>query len=82
MKTSVEISMYPLREDFKNPILTFIHALEKHPEIRIKRNTMSTQLFGDFDVLMPLLNSEMKKAMEADNSVIMVMKVVNSDLYD
>ena len=82
MKISVDISMYPLAETFKQPILAFIHALQANPEIVVRRNTMSTQIFGDFDVLMPLLNSNMKKAMETDKSVVMILKVVNSDLKD
>ena len=82
MKISVDISMYPLAETFKKPILAFIHALQSNPEIVVRRNTMSTQIFGDFDVLMPLLNSNMKKAMETDKSVVMILKVVNSDLQD
>ena len=48
----------------------------------VRRNTMSTQIFGDFDVLMPLLNNNMKKAMETDKSVVMILKVVNADLKD
>jgi hypothetical protein len=74
--------MYPLAETFKQPILAFIHALQANPELVVRRNTMSTQIFGDFDVLMPLLNSNMKKAMETDKSVVMILKVVNSDLQD
>jgi hypothetical protein len=39
-------------------------------------------VFGEFDILMPLLNNKMKKAMEMDNSVVMILKVVNADLKD
>jgi len=82
MKISVDISMYPLAETFKQPILAFIHSLEANPEIFVRRNNMSTQIFGEFDVLMPLLNNNMKKAMESDKSVVMILKVVNADLKD
>jgi uncharacterized protein YqgV (UPF0045/DUF77 family) len=82
MKISVDISMYPLTESFKPPILAFIHSLQSNPEITVIRNNMSTQIFGEFDVLMPLLNSNMKTAMETDKSVVMILKVVNADLKD
>lgn len=82
MKISVDISMYPLAETFKQPILAFIHALQANPDLFVRRNNMSTQIFGDFDVLMPLLNNNMKKAMESDKSVVMIIKVVNADLKD
>ena len=73
MKISVDISMYPLAKDFKQPILAFIQSLQTNPEIDVRRNTMSTQIFGEFDVLMPLLNNNMKKAMETDKSVVMIL---------
>jgi uncharacterized protein YqgV (UPF0045/DUF77 family) len=82
MIISIDISMYPLTKSFKAPILAFIHSLQEHPEISIRRNNMSTQVFGEFDVLMPLLNNKMKKAMETDQSVVMILKVVNADLKD
>lgn len=80
MKISIDISMYPLNQDFKPPILAFIHSLEGHPDISVKRNTMSTQIFGDFKKVMPVLNDKMYDAMQKEPSVIMVIKLVNSDL--
>ena len=74
--------MYPLTSSFKKPILEFIHSLAMHPGVNVKRNNLSTQLFGDFDVLMPLLNTKMKSAMETDKAVVMVLKIVNADLKD
>jgi uncharacterized protein YqgV (UPF0045/DUF77 family) len=82
MKISIDISMYPLTKSFKKPILAFIHSLQENPGITVQRNNMSTQVFGEFDILMPLLNNKMKKAMEMDNSVVMILKVVNADLKD
>lgn len=82
MKVSIDISMYPLTNSFKKPILAFIHSLENHPGISVQRNNMSTQVFGEYDVLMPLLNSKMKNAMETDKSVVMILKIVNADLKD
>jgi uncharacterized protein YqgV (UPF0045/DUF77 family) len=82
MNISIDISMYPLSETFKAPIIAFIHSLQENPGITVHRNNMSTQVFGEFDILMPLLNSKMKNAMETDKSVVMILKVVNADLKD
>lgn len=80
MKLSIDISLYPLQKDYATPILDFIARLESHESISIKRNTMSTQVFGDYDELMDILKSEIKTTfLELDTSV-MVLKLVNEEL--
>lgn len=79
MNASIEISMYPLTPEYGTPILDFIQRLKAHPDIVIKSNTMSTQLFGDYDKLMALLTKEMKTTFEQDQSTVMVMKILNID---
>ena len=46
MKTSVEISYYPLNEEYTKPIEKFLEALRSYKEIKIITNGMSTQIFG------------------------------------
>ena len=46
MKTSIDISYYPLNEEYKAPIKKFIKALEENENITVKSNRMSTQVFG------------------------------------
>lgn len=82
MKASLEISMYPLDKDYERPILDFIERLNGHPELSVRTNTMSTQVFGDYDVLMAAVTQEMKRSFEQEPSVVMVMKVINSDLKE
>jgi uncharacterized protein YqgV (UPF0045/DUF77 family) len=79
MKASVEISYYPLKEEFIPPIQSFIDRLRSHSEINVETNGMSTQVFGEYDELMRIITKEMKTAMEVPYSVF-VLKVVNSDL--
>jgi uncharacterized protein YqgV (UPF0045/DUF77 family) len=79
MKASVEISYYPLKEEFIPPIQSFIDRLRTYSEINVETNGMSTQVFGQYDDLMRVITKEMKAAMEVPYSVF-VLKVVNSDL--
>jgi len=79
MKASVEISYYPLKEEFIPPIQSFIDRLRTYSEINVETNGMSTQVFGQYDDLMRIITKEMKAAMEVPYSVF-VLKVVNSDL--
>ena len=79
MKTSVEISYYPLNENYLQPIGDFIFRLNDHNKITTKTNGMSTQVFGEYDDVMNAITSEIKKSFELPHSVF-VMKVINADL--
>ena len=81
MKASIEISMYPLDNQYGTSILNFIQRLKMHPELTVQSNNMSTQIFGDYDHLMAALTLEMKTSFEEEKAVVMVMKAVNLDLY-
>jgi len=80
MQASIEISMYPLDADYRNQILAFIKALNTHPELEVRTNSMSTQIFGEYDILMDLVKKEMKTVFSTTNTAIMVLKIVNQDL--
>lgn len=79
MKISVDISNYPLHEEFKVPILDFIARLNSHSGIIAQTNGMSTQVFGEYDDVMNALNTEIKKSFEIPHSVF-ILKIVNADL--
>ena len=80
MKASIEISMYPLTEKYGTPILQFIHRLKEYPELEVRSNTMSTQVFGEYDDLMKIMTKEMKTTFEGVNETVMVFKIANLDL--
>jgi uncharacterized protein YqgV (UPF0045/DUF77 family) len=79
MKTSVDISYYPLHDEYVVPILDFIKRLNQYKEIVVETNGMSTQVFGEYDDVMTALISEIKKSFEVPHSVF-VLKVVNAHL--
>jgi len=79
MKTSVEISYYPLNEEFIPPIRDFIDRINKYNGLTAKTNGMSTQVFGEFDIVMKALTAEIKKSFQNPHSVF-IMKVINANL--
>jgi len=79
MKISVEISYYPLNEQYKPYIKGFIAALNENRNLVVKTNTMATQVFGEFDEVMTTIQHCMKNAFELPHSVF-VMKFINADL--
>jgi uncharacterized protein YqgV (UPF0045/DUF77 family) len=80
MKLSVEISMYPLKDEYIPAIQNFIDRLNSHPELQILTNTMSTQIFGDYDVVMDIIKQEMRKSYEQFGRAIFVCKFIDGDL--
>ena len=82
MQCSVEISMYPLHENYKPLIIDFIKRLRSYPQIKIITNGMSTQLFGNYEELMRMLNTEICMTFKDHQSIVFNIKKVNSDLKE
>jgi uncharacterized protein YqgV (UPF0045/DUF77 family) len=76
MDIGVEISLYPLHQQFIPPIRDFINRLNADQRLRVVTNSMSTQLFGDYDVVMPMLLRELRVTLADNDKVVFVMKVL------
>jgi uncharacterized protein YqgV (UPF0045/DUF77 family) len=76
MNIGVEISLYPLREDFIAPIRGFIDRLNTDGRFKVMTNDMSTQVFGQYDDVMSALTREIRPTFERDGKAIFVMKVL------
>lgn len=81
MKISVEISFYPLRDEFLRPISDFIDQLKSYDSLFVRVNGMSSHVVGEYDDVMGAIKKEMKASLEIPHSVF-VMKVLNMDLRD
>ena len=64
MQSAVEISLYPLQDNYLEIIKWFIQRLDNYPQLQRKTNAMSTQLKGPHDELMKILSDEMAAAYE------------------
>lgn len=80
MKTTVEISNYPLTEAYEAQIIDFIERMKVHSDIVVKVNTTSTHLVGDLDVVMSALNQEIKTSFEKFGKMIFVVKILKGAL--
>lgn len=78
MKISVEITLTPLQDDYKRPIKDFIEVL-KSSEFTVIDNPLSTQINGDYDVLMPFLTKAIKQSFENQEKVIVNLKIYKGD---
>jgi uncharacterized protein YqgV (UPF0045/DUF77 family) len=76
MDIAVEISLYPLNEEFIPPIQDFIDRLNKHAGLRIITNHLSTQVFGDHDRIFEALRQETGASFAAGGKAIFVTKFI------
>ena len=74
MNASIELSLYPLKENYKEKITAFILRLKKYDSIVVKPNGMSTQIFGDYDVITDLLKKELAEELSSHRCMA-VMKI-------
>lgn len=77
---AVEISLYPLAEQYIPPIKDFIDRLNQYPELLVQTNNMSTQICGDYDLVMQVLHKEMKQTHIEQDKAVFVCKFLNSDI--
>ena len=80
MKLSVEVSMYPLKDEYIPVIKNFIDRVNAHDGLKVITNTMSTQIFGDYDLVMDVMRNEMRRSFEEFGRAIFVCKFIDSDL--
>lgn len=78
MKISVELTLSPLQDDFEPAIINFIKKM-RHSGLTVMENPLSTQVYGEYDKVMEVLNEEIKTAFEAMDRGLLYMKIVKSD---
>jgi uncharacterized protein YqgV (UPF0045/DUF77 family) len=76
MNIGVEISLYPLRADYIPVIQAFIDQLNTDPRLKVITNNMSTQVFGDYDLIFDLLRNECRATFAATDKAVFVMKLL------
>ena len=80
MKASVDISLYPLADEYIPAIKEFIERVQEYPDIAVVRTDLSTQLYGDYEQIMDLLKIELRLSWEKYGKGIFVIKFLRDDL--
>ena len=78
MKISIELTLTPLKDDYEPHIIDFIKAL-RASEFKVLENPLSTQIYGDYDKVMPFLTQEIKRSFSDIDIEVLNMKIVKSD---
>lgn len=82
MRISADISLYPLTEGYVDPILAFIAKLETNTKLVVKRNSLATQVFGEYRDVMDCLDAEMEAVFNTLPHSVFVMKFIGTDRAD
>ena len=80
MEVAVDISLYPLDQDFLPPIKDVIARLNAYEDLTVVTNPMSTQLRGDYDRVMDVLKTEMRVSFAALPKAVFAMRILNNPL--
>ena len=80
MKVAVDISLYPLDENFIPPIKNVIERLGEHEGVEVEYNRMSTQLRGEFDVVMRALTEEIRTTFADVPKAVFAIKILNNPI--
>lgn len=74
MNIAIEMSLYPLTEAYIPVIQSFIDRLNAVPGLSVQTNTMSTQVFGAYDLVFETLQRELKAVYAAGGKAVLVTK--------
>jgi uncharacterized protein YqgV (UPF0045/DUF77 family) len=80
MKLTAELSLYPLREGYIEVIKAFIEAANRHPDLTIISNSMSTQICGDHEKVINLISRELQASYEKFGRQVLVCKLIPGEL--
>lgn len=76
MHIAVEISLYPLDQNYIPKIQDFIDRLNRYQGLKVTTNRLSTQVFGEHARIFDALREEMAATFAAGGKAVFVTKVV------
>ena len=79
MQVLVEISLYPLMEQYIQPIKSFIERLNNHRELWVETSATNTLVRGDYQTVMAILGNEMQRTHAEVGQAVFVAKFLNFD---
>ncbi len=80
MKVTLEITMYPLIDGYKEAVKDFLRRLNTYKQVEVITNGVSTQVFGEYDAVMKAYTDSLKPSLESETPIAVVSKIINSHL--
>lgn len=82
MRVAVDISLYPLSEDWLDPIRDIIERLNACESIDVTTNPMSTQICGEYGDVMQALTREIGTTFERIPKAVFAIRILNNPMAD
>ncbi len=81
MQVAVDISLYPLTEEFLPPIKDVIERLLSYDSLDVMTNPMSTQIRGEYDDVMAALKAEIRTTFDNLPKAVFTIRILNNPLH-
>jgi len=81
MDISVELTLSSLQDGFEEHIINFIKNL-RTSSLTVLENPLSTQIYEEYDLVMRVLNAEIKTSFDLMGRGLLKMKIIKSDRSD
>ncbi len=75
MDIGVEISLYPLADDYRPRIKAFLERLRADHRMKVVTTSLSTQVFGPYEQVLDALGREMHATFREADRAVFVLKV-------
>lgn len=82
MRLAVEITLYPLQQDYVEHINAFIDRLNQDPALFVTTTHTCTLIEGHYDHVMAVIAQEFKITFEAVGQAAFVCKFLNANNLD
>jgi uncharacterized protein YqgV (UPF0045/DUF77 family) len=78
MDIAVEVSLYPLAEQYAPRIKAFLERLRADGRLKIVTSSLSTQVFGPYEEVLETLGREMRATFGEVDKAVFVLKIFGS----
>jgi uncharacterized protein YqgV (UPF0045/DUF77 family) len=72
----VEISLYPLAEEFAPRIKAFLARLQSADRLKIVTSSLSTQIFGPYEEVLATIEREMRATFAEGGKAVFILKIM------
>ena len=76
MQVTIDISMYPNKEDFIPPIKSFIEKINCYEDLKITTFPTSTVVQGEYNLAMKAVQETIAKCYEEFSMAVYVAKII------
>jgi uncharacterized protein YqgV (UPF0045/DUF77 family) len=76
MNMTIDISMYPLRDEYLAPIDKFIAKLHEYSSLRVTTNSTATKVCGEYHDVMDALKDAIAWSYENFGTAVFVTKFI------